>query len=455
MSAKTDFDGSVTILGAGLAGLAAAARLQESDCSVEVYDQNSSTGGHARSHQRDGFSFDEGPHVSFTKRPEIQELLARVTDNRFYDFAADVLNLWRGHWVRHPAQCNLFGLPADVVTRCIVDIAAARQLSHNDAPQSTLATYEEWCLQGLGRAFSEEFTFPYTRKYWTTEASNMTADWVGGRIYPPKLEEVVKGALSPNRENFHYISRFRYPHQGGFGAYAEGFAVTSGVGPNVHLQHKLVSLDLRRRELEFSNGRKVAFERLISSLPLPALIACIQEVPTAVREAAAQLACTSLVLVNVGVARDEEFPDAHWMYFYDVDTIYSRGHLPHRLSPANAPSGCGSLQMEVYYSKYRPLPCEDVLGKAMEDMQRSGLVKSDDKVLLADTQHIRYANVLFDLERERSLAIVQEFLHEQQIVCCGRYGEWAYYWTDDAIVSGWRAADSLTNEHLKPQAKVD
>jgi len=432
----------VTVLGAGLAGLSAAARLGEAGCQVEVYDQNLEVGGHARSHRAEGFSFDEGPHVSFTKKPEIQELLARSVEGRFHDFEAEVLNLWRGHWVRHPAQCHLHGLPADVVTRCIVDIVHARQ-AQAESPAQPFESYEDWCLQGLGRAFSEEFTFRYTRKYWAAEARDMTAGWVGGRMYPPKIEEVVRGALEPSRENFHYISRFRYPEQGGFGAYARGFAAGSMGGVPVHLGHRLVRLDLRRREMEFSNGRTASFEKLVSSLPLPELIACIPEAPAEVREAAGKLVCTSLVLVNVGVRRDEGFPDAHWMYFYDEDIVFSRGHLPHRLAPWNAPSGCGSIQLEVYHSPYRPLPCRDVLGKAMEDLQRVGILRRDDKVLVAAVQPIQYANVLFDHERERNLPVVQRYLQEQGVACCGRYGDWAYHWTDDAILSGRRAAESL------------
>lgn len=424
----------VSVLGAGMAGLAAGQRAAQLGCEVDIYEKNPYAGGHTHSHHLNGFIFDEGPHISFTKRPEIKQLLADAVNGEFLEQSSLISNNWRGHWVRHPAQCNLHGLPTDVVERCIVDFARARY-----EPEQPVKTYADWCHQGLGQAFSEEFTFPYTRKYWTTEASNMSTDWVGERMYPPKLEEVVRGALAPQTENFHYLNQFRYPLHGGFSSYVPAVVVEGQLRPG----HDLLSVDVARRELEFCNGRKVGFDALISSLPVPELIPRIKDVPSHVAEAAERLTCTSVVVVNAGVARDQDFPDAHWMYFYDEDIIFARANLPHRLSPHNVPNGCGSVQVEVYHSKYQPLPCQDVLSKTIEDMKRSGLLLQDDQILVANEQRIPYANVLFDLERASSLAIVQAYLDEQNIVCCGRYGEWAYYWTDDSIVSGWRAAETV------------
>lgn len=424
----------ISVLGAGMAGLAAGQRAAQLGCEVEVFEKNPYSGGHTYSHEMEGFTFDEGPHISFTKRPEIKDLLANAVKGEFLEQDSLISNNWRGQWIKHPAQCNLHGLPTDVVERCIVDFARARF-----EPERPIQTYADWCHQGLGEAFSQEFTFPYTRKYWTTEAANMSTDWVGERMYPPKLEEVVRGALNAETENFHYLNSFRYPTRGGFNSYVPAVEVQG----QVKTDYELASVDLKRREMEFCNGQKVGFESLISSLPLPELIRRVKDVPTPVREAAEKLVCTSVVVVNVGVKRDEGFPDAHWMYFYDEDISFARANLPHRLSPHNVPAGCGSVQVEVYHSKYKPLPQEDTLNRAIEDMKRVGLVRGDDEIVVAHQQRIAYANVLFDLERAYNLGVVQTYLAEQNVACCGRYGEWAYYWTDDSIVSGWRAADKV------------
>ena len=51
----------VTIIGAGFAGLAAAALLAKDGCDVTVIEKNEMAGGRARTWQKDGFLFDMGP----------------------------------------------------------------------------------------------------------------------------------------------------------------------------------------------------------------------------------------------------------------------------------------------------------------------------------------------------------------------------------------------------------
>ena len=55
--------------------------------------------------------------------------------------------------------------------------------------------YEEWLYASFGKTFSETFPMEYTIKYHTTTAANMNTEWIGPRLYRPKLEEVFRGAL--------------------------------------------------------------------------------------------------------------------------------------------------------------------------------------------------------------------------------------------------------------------
>ena len=434
MSQNSTNNLSVAVLGAGLAGLAAAQKLRELDLSVDVYDKNRYIGGHAASHKLGDFTFDDGPHVSFTKRPDVKARLAESINGEYFEHHSRILNYWKGHWGRHPAQCNLYGLPSDVIENTILDFVEAQQ------HQSEIKNYAEWCYQSLGRTFSEEFTFRYTRKYWTTEASTMSVDWVKERMYPPSLRDVIRGAVSQHAEDHHYLSSFRYPKEGGFGSYLN----TVDSDAELHLGQEVIGIDMKRNRLEFADGKEGIFERLVSSLPLPELVKMIKNVPAEVRDAAERLRCSSLVLVSVGVERDEGFPDAHWIYFYDEDIIFSRAHSPHLLSPNNVPKGCGSIQVEVYHSDTRPLPTSDVLNKTMEDFYRCGILLKEDSVLVAHEQPVQYANVIFDLEREKNLGVVLSYMDKMGILLCGRYGEWEYHWTDDSIVSGWDAAARVT-----------
>ena len=148
-----------------------------------------------------------------------------------------------------------------------------------------------------------------------------TTDWVSGRIYAPKLEEVLDGALSQAKGQHYYMSTFRYPERGGFQSY-------SGLlqrGSRIHFQKRLVNVDFCSRKLTFADGTHESFEKLISTLPLPELIRMTTNCPEQVQEAAKKLVCTSHFLVSLGINRPH-LSDAYWTY-YSMKTCPSRGSV--------------------------------------------------------------------------------------------------------------------------------
>ncbi len=438
----------VAILGAGLAGLSTAYFLRQGGWrNVRVYERNRYAGGHAtsftltstgRGNESLAFTFDEGPHVSFTKDAFVREFLAESVGGEFDEHVARISNYYRGHWLKHPAQCNLYGLPVDLVERCILDVIEANTAPNGAPPRN----YAEWCTRSLGKTFSQEFTFRYTRKYWTLEAEQMTTDWVGTRMYPPRIADVIRGALTTDTDEsqHHYLTRFRYPRRGGFGAFTRRLAE----GAPVAYGYEVTQVDVRERRLRFANGEEAGYDILVSSLPLPELIRRIPQAPEEVRQAADRLVCSSVVLISLGVARADLSP-YHWFYVYDEDIPFARVNLPHNITPACAPEGCGGIQAEIYFSRYRPLwaSLEELTEQTIAGLVRIGVLRPDDTILVRDARVIRYANVIFDHDRAPALEVVHGYLRDQGIHYCGRYGEWAYLWTDDAILSGKRVAETI------------
>lgn len=428
---------NIVVLGTGMAGFGAAHRLSTEGIAPVMYDKNSYYGGHTASFRYEtGFLFDVGPHISFTKDSRIQDLFAESVDQRFETIQINLNNYWRGHWPKHPVQLHLHGLPDDTVVKVISDFVEERQ-----APERPIRNYEDWLLASFGRAFAELFPMQYTRKYHTTAAENMSTDWLGPRIYRPSLEEVLKGAISASAPHVHYITHFRYPSQGGFMSYLTKFLPLG----SLKLEHRLDSIDPRNRRLTFSNGFVTEYDGLVSSVPLPDLIPMIQGAPTDVLDASQRLACSTCVLVNIGVDR-EDVSSAHMTYFYDEDICFTRLGFPHMLSAKNAPAGTGSIQAEVYFSnKYRPFTgtAEDWIEPVIRDLRRCGLVRDNDRILSRKAMLLPYANIIFDLERADALKTVHGYLDDLGIGYCGRYGDWGYMWTDESFKSGELAAERV------------
>ena len=89
---------SFLILGSGMAGMGAAARLRERGASAHVLEKKAYPGGHTATHCRDGFVFDEGPHVSFTKMDKVKSIFAetlRISVRELGMIDATCIGRWR------------------------------------------------------------------------------------------------------------------------------------------------------------------------------------------------------------------------------------------------------------------------------------------------------------------------------------------------------------------------
>lgn len=429
---------NIAILGTGMAGFGAAHAAHGAGVRPVMYDMHDHIGGHTASYEfPGGWTFDEGPHVSFTDIERVRDLLAANIGGKHQEFGTRVNNYWKGHWIKHPAQINLHGLPADLVTKILLEFVEVSR--RTEAPP--VRNYEEWLYASFGKTFSETFPMEYTIKYHTTTAANLNTEWIGPRLYRPKLEEVFRGALQASTDDVHYITGFRYPTRGGFVAYLEPFRKIA----DIKLNHKVVRIDPKVRQLHFGSGATAAYEKLVSSIPLPELVPMIVGAPPDILEAAGRLTCSEAVIVSLGIDR-EDLIDAHWTYFYDRDIFFTRVSTPHLQSPNNVPPGCGSLQVECYYSKkYRPLDRrpEDCIEPVIADLKRCGVLRETDRILFKHAMHIPYANVIFDLESTPSRSAVHGYLDDIGIGYCGRYGDWAYIWTDQSFVSGENALQKV------------
>src|SRR5262249_4392427 len=155
---------------------------------------------------------------------------------------------------------NMYGMPTDTVAKVIADYVEAKSIKN-----PTIENYEQWLVASYGRTYAELFPMQYTRKYHTTDAKNLTTEWVGPRLYQAKLEEILRGALAPAAANIHYVQDYRYPTHGGFAAFLADLVSES----QVQLNHEVVGVNPKARELTFGNGSRRNYSQLVSSVALP------------------------------------------------------------------------------------------------------------------------------------------------------------------------------------------
>ncbi len=424
------------VLGAGLAGLSAAYHLGEG---CEVFEKSDYIGGHCRTKRVDGFNFDEGAHVFFGKDDCSRRFVLEPLSRELVHHRAEIWNNYDDRrYGRYPVQANANALGPDLATRCVMDFIEAAQ-----EPESQVSNYEDWCYKSFGKTFADQFMLRYARKVWTVEPREMNTEWlgskVGGRISRPSLEQVLRGAIDPDPQELNYLTEFYYPEQGGFGRIVEPLA--SGV-PQVRLGCGVTEIETEARRMTFADGSVRSYDAAIATIPLPTLVRLAVDAPESVREAASRLMWTSVRCVNLGVARETVEP-GHWVYFYDHDVPFFRVSFPSKFAPGNAPRGHSSISCEIAYSRRKPLDEHLLVERTVDALRRAGILKDSDQIVIEDQIDIPFAYVVFDFNREASLRVIHSWMESVGLYPCGRFGEWGYHWSFEAIESGRRVSERV------------
>jgi protoporphyrinogen oxidase len=257
----------------------------------------------------------------------------------------------------------------------------------------------------------------------------------------PDLEEMIEGGLSPAATPTGPDARFGYPLRGGFQALMNGFLPL--LRGDLVLDAEVERVSPLMRIVTLKDGRRFHYDTLISTLPLPMLVAAIgDEAPADVRRAARELRHVSVRCVNLGVARPH-VTDKHWIYF-PGETVFHRVFMQGNASPhCNARGGFG-LTCEIAYSPTRPLP---VTGAALtercfRELVDVGLLDASDGLITSNQVDVPYAYVIYDHGRAERVARIREWLETFDILLAGRFAEWEYYNCDHAFIAGKKAAET-------------
>ena len=207
------------ILGAGIAGLGAAYALHKDGQSSLLVDKNSTYGGLCGCFEINGFRFDRFIHLSFSENDKVCAIF-HSSCGEMIKHIPNPYNMYNRHWIKHPAQNNLFPLSADEKEAIIHDFKARPVVDATFVPKN----YEEWLRVQFGDYFAEHFPMVYTKKYWMREAKDLRTEWVGTRIYQPSLDEVIAGSQTADTPVTYYAKEMRYPQKGGYQAFLKSMA---------------------------------------------------------------------------------------------------------------------------------------------------------------------------------------------------------------------------------------
>ncbi len=436
--------GAVTILGGGVAGLAAALYLSRRGVPVTLLEASAEVGGLCRTIHRGDYAFDTGAHRLHDRDAESTDALRELLGEEFRPVSAPTQIHSRGRWIDFPlSPWNLMRTLGPIDSARAAFEVAARRLVRAPAGDD----FASYAHNTYGPTLAGRLLLNYSEKLWGLPGGELSREIAHTRLKGLDARtfflEAVAGRAAKTR---HLDGAFLYP-DGGIGRIPEALAASCPGGSIVTgARVTAIRRDGPRVTSVVVNGREErAVETIISTLPLPeTALLCTPSLDEDTLRAAGRLRFRSLVLVALFLTRDRLTPNAS-LHYPDPDVPFTRVYEPKNRSARLAPAGrtvvVGELPCAADDAAWK-LPDGDLAGRLEDCLALStGLDRRDVEGSLV----VRLSHAYPVLGREACAArdeLRRRLAGITNLVLAGRNGLFEYRHIHDLMRNARRCAET-------------
>jgi protoporphyrinogen oxidase len=442
----------VVILGGGPAGVGGAFYLRKRErARVTVLEQQTVLGGNAGSFEIEGIHVDFGSHrLHHACDPAILADLHEVLGDDLVNMPRHGRIRLRGKWLHFPLK------PVDLMLRLDKGFAAgtlrdmvARQFNGN---RDEGATFESVLRANLGPTICDHFYFPYARKLWGSEPSELSGIQARKRVSAGSFQKIMKRLVKPPGAGNYY-----YPRKG-YGQITDALAAAATErGADILLGWKVTGL------APGSNGkagwtvtaerdgetRTLAADHVWSTIPTPLVARMMQTgVPAEVTEAAASISYRAMVLAYLVLDVDQfTTTDAH--YFPEENVAVTRVSEPKNYARSTEPKGktvlCAELPCQVGDALWS-MTDEQLGEKVAGDLARAGIPLPRPPVRV-HSRRLKQAYPIYPLGYEVPFGILDRWAESlPNFLLYGRQALFAHDNTHHALAMASGAVDCLSDD---------
>lgn len=445
----------VLIIGAGPAGLTAAAELAKLGLTCHIVEESDSVGGISRTEERNGWRFDIGGHRFFTKVARVEAFWNQVlSSDDFMNRPRMSRIYYKKKFFDYPLKASnaLVNLGIVESVRCVLSYVWVRLVRPKD-----MRTFEGWTASRFGWRLYRIFFKTYTEKVWGVPATEIQADWAAQRIKNLSLMSAILGAVFPRRDKkkiTSLIEEFQYPRLGPGMLWEACAQQIVANGSRLSMQTKFVQVQRQvdgglKAVCRDHDGQKfeIPFTHLISSMPLGNLIESVQPpAPIRVLDAAKRLRFRDFLTVALVVPDEGVFPD-NWIYVHDPSVKVGRIQNFRSWSPFMVKDGYTCLGLEYFVNvgdEIWTMPDEMLISFAKQELSTLNLV---DCSRIAEGYVVRMpkAYPMYDSAYRESVTVIKTWLADvlPNVIPVGRNGMHRYNNQDHSMLTAMLAVENI------------
>jgi protoporphyrinogen oxidase len=422
----------IGILGGGLTGLSLGYFLNQKEYDFLILEKNEETSGLLKSVVVNGFTFDVGgSHIIFSKDEKILNFMVSLLGDNVVKNRRNTKILYKGRYVKYPFENGLVDLPKKDNFECLyyfIQNLIAKERGELKPP----TTMKEWFYYTFGKGIAEKYLIPYNEKIWKYPLEKISTVWVE-RIPNPPIEDIVKSSLGIPTEGYTHQLYFYYPKFGGIQSLARAFE--RPIKHRIVTDFKVEKIIREDNKWIVSCGKKeFEFDRLISTIPLQELVSALDNTPKEVVSSVRNLKFNSLITVGIGIDQPK-INDFSWLYIPDKDILTHRVSFPSNYSPYVASKGKSSVLAEITYhdgDEISKMNDKEIIERTVEDLDKLRIINKNE-VIFTIAWRFDYAYVLHDLNYDKNVGILYNYLDKIGIKLVGRFGRWKYLNMDSVI----------------------
>ena len=428
---------SVTIIGAGVAGLTIGYQLARRGYGVTIVERNRVVGGLGRTFHYGDFHFDVGPHRFHTENPRVASFIRGVLGDEAIEIPRKSGARMFGRFHEWPLRPSILAaMPIKLM------ITGARDLVFREHLPGE--SFEADVVNKYGRTLYDIFFEPYTRKFLFYSPSELHRDWaragvnravIDKRAQADSLWSLLKTTLLPKPVETMFI----YPPTG-VGRFSDRLAESiTAAGGRVLLGQDVTGLETSGRRIVAVNtaAERIASENIVWTGPLTTLNAQLGLTDI-------DLEYLSTIFYNFEVGCPPRY-DYQWTYF-GGDEIFSRVTAPEAFLPSTVPPGKSGLCVEVTCRQgdERWRAPDTLTDRIVADLVRTGMVASAKNIEAVHIEPVPFTYPIYKLNYMQQLTRnLRELGKYSNLLLAGRCGRFWYNNMDHSIGQGLTMADKV------------